>query len=52
MIDHPRFGKIRSVAVKTDMKAGDELLVDYGYIQKYFEVMRHRWMPFNKSFER
>ena len=43
MIDHPRFGKIRTVAVKADMKAGEELLVDYGYIQQYFEVKTTRY---------
>ncbi len=38
MIDHPRFGKIRSIAVKADLKAGEELLIDYGYVKQYVEV--------------
>jgi len=35
MIDHPRFGKIRSLVLLRDMKAGEELFVDYGYVENY-----------------
>ena len=32
MIDHPRFGKIRSIVLLKDVKAGEELFCDYGYL--------------------
>ena len=35
MIDHPRFGKIRSLVLLRDMKAGEELFADYGYVENY-----------------
>ena len=35
MIDHPRFGKVRSLVLLRDMKAGEELFVDYGYVESY-----------------
>ena len=31
MIDHPRWGLIQSLVVTRDIKAGEELLHDYGY---------------------
>ena len=37
MIDHPRFGKVRSVVLKEDLKAGDELFCDYGYLDQYMQ---------------
>ena len=37
MVDHPRFGKIRSIVLKTDVKAGDELFCDYGYLDSYVQ---------------
>ena len=35
MIDHPRFGKIRSIVMLKDVGANEELFVDYGYIEQY-----------------
>ena len=35
MIDHPRFGKIRSIVLLQDVEANDELFVDYGYVEQY-----------------
>jgi hypothetical protein len=35
MIDHPRFGKIRSIALLRDVQAGQELFVDYGFLEQY-----------------
>jgi len=35
MVDHPRFGKIRSIVLKSDVLAGDELFCDYGYLDDY-----------------
>ncbi len=35
MIDHPRFGKIRSIVTLQDLPAHSELLVDYGYLDQY-----------------
>lgn len=35
MIDHPRFGKIRSIEMTKDATAGDELFCDYGFIEQY-----------------
>ena len=35
MIDHPCFGKIRSLVLLRDLKAHEELFVDYGYVQNY-----------------
>ena len=37
MIDHPRFGKIRSIILLEEIKTGQELFADYGYIQNYME---------------
>ena len=37
MIEHPRFGKIRSIVLLKDVKAGEELFCDYGYLDKYFK---------------
>lgn len=35
MVDHPRFGKIRSIVLKKDVHAGEELFCDYGYLDDY-----------------
>ena len=35
MIDHPRFGKIRSIVLLKDVQAGEELFADYGYLEQY-----------------
>ncbi|XP_040567026.1 uncharacterized protein [Lepeophtheirus salmonis] len=37
-IDHPRFGKIRSIRVIKPLRPYEELSIDYGYIQDYFRV--------------
>jgi hypothetical protein len=37
MVDHPRFGKIRSVVVMQDLEPGTELLTDYGYLGNYIQ---------------
>ena len=34
-INHPRFGEIVGVFMTENAAAGDEVLVDYGYIEKY-----------------
>lgn len=38
MYDHPRFGQIRSVALKQDLIPGDELFCDYGYTEKFLKT--------------
>lgn len=35
MIDHPRFGPIRSIVLLEDLEAGQELFADYGYLEQY-----------------
>ncbi|XP_059082047.1 histone-lysine N-methyltransferase SETD7-like [Tigriopus californicus] len=35
MIDHPRFGFIRSVVTKQALKAGEEIFCDYGFLKQY-----------------
>jgi len=35
MIDHPRFGKIRSIVLLKDLEANEELFADYGYLEQY-----------------
>ena len=35
MIDHPRFGKIRSIVLLKDLEANEELFADYGYLESY-----------------
>ena len=37
MVDHPVFGKIRSIVLKSDVQAGDELFCDYGYLESYVQ---------------
>jgi hypothetical protein len=34
MIDHPRFGAIRSLVAQNDLKTGTEIFCDYGFIQE------------------
>ena len=50
MIDHPRFGKIRSIVVLKDLPTGQELFCDYGYMQQYVqsENMMKAVMGFGK----
>ena len=38
MIDHPRFGKIRSIILTKDVEANEELLTNYGFLEKFIEV--------------
>ena len=38
MIDHPRFGKIRSIEMTKNALAGEELFCDYGYIDQYIHA--------------
>ena len=38
MIDHPRFGKIRSIEMTKNATAGEELFIDYGYIDQYIQA--------------
>jgi hypothetical protein len=38
MIDHPRFGNIRSIEMTTNATAGDELFCDYGFIDQYIQT--------------
>ena len=38
MVDHPRFGKIRSIVLGKDVPANEELFCDYGYIQNYMKT--------------
>lgn len=35
MIDHPRFGPIRSIVLMEDLEANQELFADYGYLEQY-----------------
>ncbi len=35
MIDHPRFGRIRSIVALKDLEDGDEIFCDYGYLDQY-----------------
>ncbi len=37
MIDHPRFGPIRSLVTLANLKTGTEILCDYGYVEKKLE---------------
>ena len=38
MIDHPRFVKIRSIILTKDVEANEELLTNYGFLEKFIEV--------------
>ena len=35
MVDHPKFGKIRSIVLSKDVQAGEELFCNYGYLDTY-----------------
>eukprot|EP00096_Caligus_rogercresseyi_P015920 TRINITY_DN8417_c0_g1_i1.p1 TRINITY_DN8417_c0_g1~~TRINITY_DN8417_c0_g1_i1.p1 ORF type:complete len:270 (+),score=68.07 TRINITY_DN8417_c0_g1_i1:271-1080(+) len=37
-IDHPRFGKIRSVRLIKPLESQEELSLDYGFMEEYFRV--------------
>ena len=38
MVDHPRFGKIRSIVMLQNASTGQELFCDYGYIDRYIKT--------------
>ena len=38
MIDHPRFGKIRSIEMTRNARSGEELFCDYGFIDQYIHT--------------
>ena len=38
MINHPRFGEIRSIEMTRNAKAGEELFADYGFIDQYIQA--------------
>jgi len=38
MIDHPRYGKIRSIVLLKDVEANEELFFDYGYLDNHSRV--------------
>ena len=38
MIDHPRFGKVRSLVLTRDVEANEELLTHYGFLDNYVQT--------------
>ena len=38
MIDHPRFGKVRSTVLTRDVEANEELLTHYGFLDNYVQT--------------
>ena len=38
MIDHPRFGKVRSIVLTRDVEANEELLTHYGFLDSYVQT--------------
>ena len=38
MIDHPRFGKIRSIVLLKNVRANEELFCDYGFLENYTRI--------------
>ena len=60
-VHHPRFGEIRSIYAKETINKGEEVLVNYGYLEGrlvpqwiedlYFKDMGQKWPGCNKFFD-